>query len=325
MNNLRIIGLGDKKKLLTSVSKSIQIISYLPLSVSKSLQSRCKGSKDTPPKSPCERLKKSPCSPPPKPPSPPPAKPPCAKPPKDPCGKAKKDPCAKAPKRCVSKASICQSLGSSSGGQKGLVRALRSGKCRMGLIPDEWFNFFYPMTGVSGPYLFMIGVGNYLCSKEIFVMEHEYYTGLSIALILYLISTRLGPQIGAVLDKEVDAIQAGWQKVIDDEIKAYQNVITQAKMCQIRAKGQDILMEAKKLNIALQLEAVMRERRMMVYKAVVDRMEYQYKKARSIARIQQKWMIQWILNNVKKSITPEFQKSVLSSAIVELSAMKRKK
>lgn len=44
----------------------------------------------------------------------------------------------------------------------------------------------------------------YLCSKEIYVMEHEYYSGLSILLMVVFATKKFGPQMAAYLDKEVD-------------------------------------------------------------------------------------------------------------------------
>ncbi|XP_026762437.2 ATP synthase subunit b, mitochondrial-like [Galleria mellonella] len=202
-----------------------------------------------------------------------------------------------------------------------LKRELTSGKVRLGFLPDEWFLFFHSKTGVSGPYIFGIVVANYLLSKEIYVLEHEYYSGLSIALMLYLITTKMGPGIGASLDKEVDANIAAWEKGRKEEIDFYKDVIKSCKDAQWRAEGQKVLMDAKKENISMQLEAIYRERLMHVYRMVKGRMDYHVKRYQAEARIHQKWMVGWILENVKKSITAELQQQALKSAIQELSAM----
>lgn len=199
-------------------------------------------------------------------------------------------------------------------------RRERSDPVRLGFIPEEWFQFFYVKTGVTGPYIFGLVTINYLLSKEIYVLEHEYYSGLSIALLVYLATVKLGPAGGAALDKEVDAVVAGWQKTLDDEKSVFQNQIKASKDAQWRADGQKLLMDAKKENIAMQYEAIFRERMMQVYKSTEGRMIYHTKKYRAEARIHQKWMLKWILNNVMKSITPDFKKAALEASIRDLAA-----
>ena len=71
-------------------------------------------------------------------------------------------------------------------------------------LPEEWFTFFYNKTGVTGPYVFGAGLMTYLCSKEIYVMEHEYYNGLSLAVMVVFAVKKFGPSLAAYLDKEVD-------------------------------------------------------------------------------------------------------------------------
>lgn len=239
---------------------------------------------------------------------------------------AKADPCkvylAKAKK--PRKSPICSGKTTSDtlGPDKGQIRRLVvPGKCRLGFIPEEWFTFFSTKTGVTGPYFLMLGLANYLVSKEIYVMEHEYYSGLSIVLVLYLVTTKFGANIGAYLDKQVDEVHQMFQKVRDKDIEVHNNIIKEAELAKWRAAGQKELMAAKKENIALQLEAEFRERSMKVYKAVIDRMTYQIRKKRIETRMEQWWMVLWVVKKVRESITPEFRKQALASAIKELDAI----
>lgn len=81
-----------------------------------------------------------------------------------------------------------------------------AGKVRLGFIPEEFFTFFYKKTGVTGPYTFAFTFTTYLISKELFVLEHEYYNGISMAILCVVLVKMLGPAAAAYLDKEIDVI-----------------------------------------------------------------------------------------------------------------------
>ncbi|GBP97636.1 ATP synthase subunit b, mitochondrial [Eumeta japonica] len=205
-----------------------------------------------------------------------------------------------------------------------LVRQERSGKCRLGFLPEEWFLFVHPFTGVSGPYILMIALANYGFSKEIIVCEHEYYGGLTWIVLIYLVTTRAGPKIGEILDQKVDAHENEFKKSRTEEEAIYLKTIENEKEAQMQAQGQELLMQAKKENIAMQLEAAYRERLMTVYNTVKGRMDYHVKLYAAESRIQQKYMIDWILDEVKEAITPEFQEQVMERYIQDLGALASK-
>ncbi|XP_023953989.1 ATP synthase subunit b, mitochondrial [Bicyclus anynana] len=199
------------------------------------------------------------------------------------------------------------------------------GKVRLGFIPEEWFQFFHSKTGVTGPYTFGVGLITYLFSKEIYVMEHEYYTGLSIFLIVYYGTKKMGPQVAAWLDKEVDSVEKSWNEGRLQTVKALEDAIANEKDSQWRAQGQELLIEAKKENVLLQLEAAYRERLMNAYQEVKRRLDYQLEKAALERRISQKNMVDWIVANVTKAITPDQEKQTLDRCIADLGALAARK
>ncbi|XP_026739512.1 ATP synthase subunit b, mitochondrial [Trichoplusia ni] len=199
------------------------------------------------------------------------------------------------------------------------------GKVRLGFLPEEWFQFFHSKTGVTGPYTFGVGLATYLCSKEIFVMEHEYYTGLSLALMVYIAAKKLGPPLAAYLDKEVDAIETEWNESRTDSIKSLENAVEAEKTAQWRAQGQELLIQAKKENVLLQLEAAYRERLMNAYTEVKRRLDYQLEKSNVERRLSQKHMVDWIVTNVTKAITPDQEKQALDRCIADLAAIAGRK
>ncbi|XP_069967334.1 ATP synthase subunit b, mitochondrial [Bactrocera oleae] len=195
------------------------------------------------------------------------------------------------------------------------------GKVRLGFIPEEWFQFFYNKTGVTGPYTFGVGLLTYLCSKEIYVMEHEYYSGLSLAIMAIVAVKKLGPTVAAWTDKEIDRIENEWKSGREEELQNLADAIEAEKKEQWRAEGALLLMDAKKENIALQLEAAFRERAMNVYNEVKRRLDYQVECRHIDRRINQKHMVNWIVNNVLGSITPQQEKETLDKCIADLSAL----
>ncbi len=183
------------------------------------------------------------------------------------------------------------------------------------------FSFFYKKTGVTGPYTFGVGLATYLCSKEIYVMEHEYYSGLSLGIMMIYAVKKFGPAIGAWCDKEIDQISADWNQSRIDDITNYEDQVKAEKTEQWRADGQLMLVEAKKENVALQLEAAYRERIARVYGEVKRRLDYQVACQHVVRNVNQKHMVNWIVNNVLKSITPDQEKETLSKCILDLNAI----
>lgn len=100
-------------------------------------------------------------------------------------------------------------------------------------------------------------------------MEHEFYTGLSLfAMAAYTIK-KFGPDVAAYLDKEVEKDDAAMNEGRKSAIDAATQGIASEKEEQERARAALMLIEAKKENVALQLEAAYRANLVQVYNEVL--------------------------------------------------------
>lgn len=183
------------------------------------------------------------------------------------------------------------------------------------------FQFFYKKTGVSGPYVFGGSLFTYLASKEIYVMEHEYYAGLSFFALIILFIKKFGPAIKEYTDAEVDAEEAAMESGRTNLIKSLEDSIEHEKKEQWRSQGQLMLHDAQKDNIGLQLEAAYRERLAQVYGEVKRRLDYHVEIQAVERRMQQKHLVNWVTQKVLGSITPDQDKATLDKCIADLGAM----
>ncbi|KAK0161877.1 hypothetical protein PV327_008281 [Microctonus hyperodae] len=200
-------------------------------------------------------------------------------------------------------------------------RPINPAPVRYGFIPENWFQFFYNKTGYTGPYMFATGVATYLVSKEWYVLEHEFYTGIPVLLMSVIIVKKFGPATKKFIDAEMEKDEKACEDSRTFAINDYKEAIENEKKQQWRSEAQQMIIDAKKENIKMQLEAVYRDRVARVYNEVKKRLDFQLQIANVERRIAQKHMSQWIISNVLKAITPEQENAALQQCITELSAL----
>jgi F-type H+-transporting ATPase subunit b len=191
----------------------------------------------------------------------------------------------------------------------------------MGIFPEEWFQAFYNKTGVSGPYMALFSIGTFLASKEYFVVEHDFFVGVGIAVVLAGIIKSTGPGVDAMLEKEISADEEALRSIRQNEIDFLAMSIADEKDSQADATVWEDIITAKKEAVGLQLEAAYRQRLQDAYVQVKKRLDYQLEVSNVVRRMEQKHMVDWIINNVKSSITPAQEQAALKKCVADLKAL----
>jgi len=201
------------------------------------------------------------------------------------------------------------------------VRPMEKGPVRMGVFPEEWFMAFYNKTGVTGPYMALASIGTFLASKEYFVMEHDFYGGIALAIVLTGVVKNVGPGLKESIEKQLDAEEAMYRSIRQSEIDHLKTAISMEKTAQTNAVAWEDIITAKKEAVGLQLEGCYRARLSEASAQVKKRLDFQLEVTNVMRRLEQKHMVDWIISNVKKSISPAQETAALKKCIADLKTL----
>ncbi|XP_059153996.1 ATP synthase subunit b, mitochondrial-like [Physella acuta] len=207
------------------------------------------------------------------------------------------------------------------------VQALRPPPVRMGFIPNSWFDFFYPKTGVTGPYLFLGGLGLWMLSKEIMVIDHYFWEIPSFWGMIYIMHKhpKIGPKIAQVFSKYSDNYQNIYYTRPLNKMREVENEtigIMQRKIEETESVKH--LYQAMQEGVQLQLESAYRQRLQTAYQEVKKRLDYEVEKTNVKRKFEQEHMVNWIVSNVTKSITAQQEKDSIKSCIQTLNRLSAK-
>ncbi|XP_025197926.1 ATP synthase subunit b, mitochondrial-like [Melanaphis sacchari] len=206
-----------------------------------------------------------------------------------------------------------------------MVRLEEPAKTRYLFVPEGWFEYFYKKTGVTGPYVLAAGVTTFLLSKEIWVVDHEFsYVFATIGLFYMGWKKKIGSSIANFLDREIDEYEKSCNDSRQNEVDNLNKCIERQKREIWRTEAQKHLILAKRENIAIQLEAVYRERAQKKYNRIKTHLDYQVELTNLTRSVQQRHMVNWIIENVHKPLTNEQEKQNFKNCMASLEALAAK-
>lgn len=192
---------------------------------------------------------------------------------------------------------------------------------RFHIIPESWFQFFYPKTGVTGPYVFAASFGAFLMSKEWLVMEHELLTGFTSAAIFAWALPKFGPKVRKYYNDHVKELVDDWDKwqhgnsqMLGASIDHYKKQLNSGELI-------DDLYAIRKEDVELQLEAEYRRRLKTVYDDTKRRLNYLVAVADSQRQIHHSNMVNMVISNVMSSLGPKQESEVLDDCILNLRSL----
>ncbi|KAM7412069.1 hypothetical protein PAMA_021843 [Pampus argenteus] len=124
----------------------------------------------------------------------------------------------------------------------------KGGVVRLGFIPDEFFQFLYPKTGVTGPYMWWTGLAVYLLSKEIYIVNEETIVAIVLGSVAVYGVKKFGPMVAAFADKLSEESWAQANQLKDGAMSDLTRVIEEEKKEQWRVEGRSMLFDAKRVS-----------------------------------------------------------------------------
>jgi len=202
------------------------------------------------------------------------------------------------------------------------VTAPYPSKVRYGIFPDSWFTIFYPKTGVTGSYLFYGGLTVYLIQKEWWVIDEEIRLFPIFGIIFFLVYKLYGAQIAKAQNEWQNKSLLSAEKYVDENRESIRNAIaTQKHYISQYTALPPLIAEAKRENLQLQLEAEYRRRLLKAHGEVKRRLDYMADLEESKRRFQRRYMIDWIVDQVKKTLTPQQDKLLLAQCVSDLKGL----
>uniref|UniRef100_A0AC11BYP7 Uncharacterized protein n=1 Tax=Ovis aries TaxID=9940 RepID=A0AC11BYP7_SHEEP len=198
------------------------------------------------------------------------------------------------------------------------------GKVHFGLIPEEFFQFLYPKTGVTGPYVLGTGLILYLLSKEIYVITPETASAISTIGFLVYVVKKYGASVGEFADKLNEQKIAQLEEVKQASIKQIQDAIDMEKSQQALVQKRHYLFDVQRNNIAMALEVTYRERLHRVYREVKNRLDYHISVQNMMRQKEQEHMINWVEKHVVQSIPAQQEKETIAKCIADLKLLAKK-
>ncbi|XP_020610753.1 ATP synthase F(0) complex subunit B1, mitochondrial-like [Orbicella faveolata] len=176
-------------------------------------------------------------------------------------------------------------------------------------------------TGETGHKLLAGGLLTYMLSKELLILHDETLLGVVMAATVYALYLRISQPITDMLDDRSQEILDLYNEGRNSQIEVLTKAIEEEKKIEYMLTARKDIVEVMRENNAMSLEVEYRNRLHEVVREVKKRLDYQAEMEAFQRKTEQDHIIDWVEQEVVKSITPQLEKDSVSQCIKDLKAM----
>jgi len=194
--------------------------------------------------------------------------------------------------------------------------------------PPEFGQFFkdvgaalHEKTGETGKFVLGTGLAAYALSKELLIIHDETVLALVMGGTILWLVRMTGKGIAEYLDGYSKGILDMFQEGRDKSMENITQAIEDEKAVEGMLECRKDIIEIMRENNAMALELDYRNRLHEVAREVKKRLDYQYEIEALERKIEQEHIIDWVEQQVVKSITPQQEKESINQCVKDLKAM----
>jgi len=177
------------------------------------------------------------------------------------------------------------------------------------------------MAGESAGPALTVGLVAYLISKEVFVLNEEFFLALIMGGTIYHLSKAVGSPIAKMLDARSKEILDDMNQGKEEQLSNLAKAIADEQEGELANQVRKEFFEVDKINNDMQLEAEYRRRLLEVETEVKKRLDYQLDLERLEKGIEERHMAAWIEKEVVNSISQEQEQDALLQCIRDLNQL----
>jgi len=180
---------------------------------------------------------------------------------------------------------------------------------------------FKDIAGQSAGTTLGVGLTAYIISKEVFVLNEEFFLGLVMVGTIYQLSKAVGGPVGKMLDDRSKEILDDLNSGKKADLERLDQSIAAEHEGELANQVRTEFFEVDKINNEMELEAEYRRRLLEVETEVKKRLDYQLDLERLELGIEERHMAAWIEKEVINSISEDQEQDALLQCIHDLNQL----